>query len=375
MNIARLRMIARRVITQFRRDHRTMGLVFVVPVIIITLLAFLVRSTAGDISLGVVNEDAGIAGGLGAGQMLTTALKANEKLLISEMSRAEAEAALKDGRIKAAVILGADLSRTVATEHQLRLQLLLEGSNPTDTMAVMQALSQTAQKALDSVTSPLRPSGAPAIDIETSYLYGGPQFDELDLFAPAYICFFIFFLVFLLTCVSFLRERMQGTMERLMATPAGRGEIVLGYTVGFGVFALVQSLLILLWSVYVLNIHYVGSLVLVFFVEAILTVVAVGMGIFLSIFARNELQAIQFIPIVIIPQAFLSGFVWPIKDMPNWLQPFSYVMPMTYGIRALRDVMVKGFGLLAIAPDLTILACLAVGTLVLAALSLRREIA
>ncbi len=301
MSISRMRMVARRVILQFRRDRRTMGLVFVVPVVIITLLALLVRSTAGDISLGVVNEDTGVLPGLSAGQVLTSALKHNERLRISEMVRADAEQALKDGRIKAAVILGADLSRMFATEHQLSFELLLEGSNPTDTMAVMQALSQTAQKVLDSVTSPLRPSGAPAIDIQTRYLYGGPQFDQLDLFAPAYISFFIFFLVFLLTCVSFLRERMQGTMERLMATPAGRGEIVVGYTLGFGVFALIQSLVILLWSVYVLKIHYVGSLLVVFLIEAILTVVAVGMGIFLSIFARNELQAIQFIPVVIIP--------------------------------------------------------------------------
>jgi ABC-2 type transport system permease protein len=168
---------------------------------------------------------------------------------------------------------------------------------------------------------------------------------------------------------------MQGTMERLMATPAGRGEIVVGYTLGFGIFALIQSLVILLWSVYVLNIHHVGSLLVIFLIEAILTVVAVGMGIFLSIFARNELQAVQFIPIVIVPQAFLSGFMWPIKDMPGWLQPFAYVMPMTYGIRALRDVMIKGFSLLEIAPDLTILTILALATLALAALSLRREIA
>ena len=110
-------------------------------------------------------------------------------------------------------------------------------------------------------------------------------------------------------------------------------------------------------------------------VEALLAVVAVGMGIFLSIFARNELQAVQFIPIVILPQAFLSGFLWPIQDMPGWLQPFSYVMPMTYGIRALRDVMVKGFGFTQILPDVGILTVLAAATLVLAALSLRREIA
>ena len=374
MNLARIRMIARRVMTQFRRDHRTLGLIIVVPIVIISLLAILVRSSMADISMGVANEDAGIAG-VGAGQVFVAALKANDKLNVVEMAASQVEAALKDGRIKAAVVLAPDFTRSLLNEQRLHLDLILEGSNPTDTMAVMQALSQTAQEAIEMASSQARPLAAPRIDVQTRYLYGGPEFDALDLFAPAYIPFFVFFFVFLLTCVSFLRERVQGTLERLMATPAGRAEIVIGYTLGFGVFALVQSLLILLWSVYLLRIHYVGSLFVVFLIEIILTMVAVGMGIFLSIFARNELQAIQFIPIVIVPQALLCGLLWPIRDMPSWLQPFAYVMPLTYALRALRDVMIKGFGLLAIAPDLLLLVGLAVVMLVLGAVSLRREIA
>lgn len=375
MNSARIRALAKRVIFQFRRDHRTMGLLFVVPIVIVTLLALIMRSSAGTTSLGVVNQDQGIVGGVGPGTVLVAALKANDKLSVTDMTQEEANTALKEGRIKAAVVLPPEFSKTVLGERRLHFQLVLEGSNPTDTMSVMQSLSQTAQKAIASLAGQMGTQATPAIDIETRYLYGGPQFDALDLFAPVYITFFVFFIVFLLTCVSFLRERMQGTLERLMSTPVGSVEIVLGYTIGFSVFALIQSLVILLWTIYVLNVHYMGSLLNVFLVEAFLTVVAVGMGIFLSIFARNELQAVQFIPIVIVPQAFLSGLIWPIKDMPGWLQPFSYIMPLTYATNALRDVMIKGFGLLEIAPNLLILLVLGVATLALAAASLRREIA
>jgi len=370
MNISRMAMVAHRVVTQFRRDRRTLGLVFVAPILIVSLLGLLMRSEAGAIRLALVNEDAGLAG-----PVVAAALKNNDALQISELSRAAAEQALRSGDVKAIVVLSPALTQSLMSERRLPLQIQIEGSNPVDTGAVMQALSQTAQKAMQTVSSAAGGLAIPRVDIETTYLYGGPQYDMLDLFAPAYISFFIFFLVFLLTCVSFLRERMQGTMERLMATPAGRGEIVLGYALGFGFFALVQSLVILLWSVYVLDIDYAGSLVVVFVIEVVLTLVAVGMGIFLSIFARNELQAVQFIPIVILPQAFLSGFIWNIADMPGWLQPFAYIMPMTYGIRALRDVMVKGLSVVQIAPDLTILVALAAGTLLLAAVSLRREIA
>lgn len=369
MSIERMRMIARRVILQFRRDHRTLGLVFVVPVLIVSLLAFLMQNVEGTVSLAVVNEDAAAV----AGPALVSVLKATERLHVTEMGRSDAQQALKNGDVKAVVILGADLTRTLQSERRLPIQLVVDGSNPLDTGTLMQALGQTVDKAVETVSGGVLT--IPKLDVETSYIYGGPQFNIFDLFAPAYISFFIFFLVFLLTCVSFLRERMQGTMERLMATPAGRGEIVLGYTLGFGVFAVLQSLAVLLWSVYVLHVHYVGSLLVVFFIEAILAAVAVGMGIFLSIFARNELQAVQFIPIVIIPQAFLSGLFWQIKDLPAWLQPFSYIMPMTYGIRALRDVMIRGFSVTQVAPDLLVMLGLAVVMLALAAASLRREVA
>ena len=168
---------------------------------------------------------------------------------------------------------------------------------------------------------------------------------------------------------------MQGTLERLMSTPVGQGEIVIGYTLGFGVFAVLQSLITLLWTVYVLRIESVGSVWLIFVVEATLAIVAVGMGIFLSIFARNELQAVQFIPLVIIPQGLLCGLLIPIQSLPAWLQPVSYLMPLTYAVNALRDVMIKGYDLVQIAPQLIILICWALPCCFWRQCSLRREIA
>ena len=217
-------------------------------------------------------------------------------------------------------------------------------------------------------------AGLPLV-IEPSFLYGGPEYDSLDYIAPVYIVFIVFFFVFLLTCVFFLRERSQGTMERLMATPINRLEIVFGYMMGLGFFALIQSAVVLLFTVWVLDINYEGSLLLVFVIEVIMTMVATNMGIAASTFAANEFQVVQFIPLVLFPQAFLSGMVWAIEEMPAFLQPIARIMPMTYANQAMRDVMIKGQGLVDIGDDLLILLGFAVLMIAASALTVQREVA
>jgi len=180
--------------------------------------------------------------------------------------------------------------------------------------------------------------------MSVEYVYGGPDYDTLDFFAPALMGFFAFFLVFLLTAVSFQRERSAGTLDRLMASPIRRTELIAGYALGFGFFALLQAVLVVGASVLIFRIHYAGSLLWVFVLVMALSLAAVNLGIFVSAFARTELQAMQFIPLVIVPQGLLSGVIWPVSSLPEWLGPVTKTLPMTYAINALRDVMLKGYG-------------------------------
>jgi ABC-2 type transport system permease protein len=188
----------------------------------------------------------------------------------------------------------------------------------------------------------LNPGPTEHIRPTVTYLYGGPGFDTLDYFGAAFIGLVVFFLVFVITIVSFLRERSQGTLERLMASPLRRGEIVLGYMLGFGALALVQSAEVLIFSLAVLKVHNQGNVILIFGIEALMAIGAVNLGIFLSMFARTEFQAVQFIPLVIVPQFILSGILFPVATEPKPLQVVSDVLPLTYAVNGLRDVMVKG---------------------------------
>ena len=194
----------------------------------------------------------------------------------------------------------------------------------------------------------------------------------LDYTAPGLLAFIALFFAFLLTGVSFLRERTQGTMERLMASPVSRGDIVLGYPLGFLFFAILQSLIVLLFTIYVLDVRYMGDLWQIFVFLILVTVVAVNLGIFVSTFARNEFQVIQFIPIVILPQAFLCGLLWPVEQMNEYLQWVAKVLPLTYAISGLQDIMFRGQGLLECGLDLIVLIGFAVALLLLAVPTLRR---
>ena len=199
-----------------------------------------------------------------------------------------------------------------------------------------------------------------------------PNTGVLDFVAPALITTLAFFFSFLLTGISFLRERSQGTMERLMASPLSRLDIVVGYLLGFFLFALVQTLIIVFYTIYVLGVHYKGDLWQIFVFQIVVIAGAVNLGIFITTFARNEFQMVQFIPLILVPQIFLSGVLWPIEQMPTWLQWLSHILPLTYAIQGLRDIMLNGKRLLDVGFQLMALVGFTVGISIIAATSLRK---
>ncbi|MCX7911358.1 MAG: ABC transporter permease [Dehalococcoidales bacterium] len=199
-----------------------------------------------------------------------------------------------------------------------------------------------------------------------------PDRGVLDYIAPALLAVLILFFGFLISGISVLRERSQGTMERLLAAPLSRMDIVAGYLLGFLAFALLQTLIIFFYMVYVLDLNYRGDLWQILIFEVLIGIMAVCLGTFCSVFARNEFQIMQFIPMVIVPQIFLCGVLWPVEQMPEYLQWIGKVLPLYYGAEGIRRMMLLGESLLDIGREIGILAAYAIGLLVLAAATLRR---
>ena len=199
-----------------------------------------------------------------------------------------------------------------------------------------------------------------------------PEKQMLDYIAPAVLAVLILFFGFLLTGISFLRERSQGTLERLMASPVSKPDIVGGYLLGFLLFAVLQTLILFFYLIYVLDVSFAGALWQIIVFEIIIGILAVCLGIFISVFARNEFQMVQFIPLIILHQIFLCGLLWPVSQMPEYLQWIARFLPLTYGVDGIRALMLEGQGLLDIGKEIGILAGYAAGLMVLASLTLRR---
>jgi ABC-2 type transport system permease protein len=146
---------------------------------------------------------------------------------------------------------------------------------------------------------------------------------------------------------------------------------------GFTVLALIQSVEVLVFSLAVLKVHNAGNVALIFGIEALMAIAAVNLGIFLSMFARTEFQAVQFIPLVIVPQFLLSGILFSVSSEPRPLQVLSDVLPLTYAVNGLRDVMIKGADLSwgSLQLDVGVVAGFIVVLVVAAATTLRRRIA
>jgi ABC-2 type transport system permease protein len=195
---------------------------------------------------------------------------------------------------------------------------------------------------------------------------------------PPLLALIPFVVMFLVTSVTTLRERSSGTLERLLAMPTGKGDLLGGYAIAFGVVAAVQSTLAVLLCHYVLDLQVSGPLWMLVVVAVVDAVLGSALGLFVSAFARTEFQAVQFMPALVIPQLLLCGLFVPREALPRVLEVVSDVLPLSYAVDAMTAVSTttsSGFGGVegGVWSDITIVVCFALAGLVLGAATLRRR--
>ncbi len=380
MSRGRVAALFRRVVHEIRRDRPSLALLFLAPIVLTGLVTFILREgQAPTVHAALVNE--GGLPGAAVETSLGNALRGQGATVVELPDAAAARAAITDGTATLAVVIPADLLASASPA----ITVITDGLDPAGDAGQIGVL----QRALLSAAT--MASGGHLPTVQHTTVYGTPSDDPITSYAPAIVGFFAYFFVYLLTGVSFLRERTGGTLERLMATPVARGEVVAGYTLGFGLFATLQVLVLMIWALGSLHVPAVGPLpgfwlglgirvagspLYAFLVVVLLAVGAVSLGIFLSTFARTELQIIQFIPLVIAPQFLLSGVLFPVSSLPSVVQPLVPLMPLSYAVDGLRQVFIRGADLSvrALQLDLSVLALIALLFAGIAALTIRREV-
>lgn len=309
----RVAALVKRILRQIVRDKRTIGLLIFAPMLVLTMLYFVFEGGEYEPKIGFVDIPEQIAQQLNEESADITVF-ADEKA---------AQEQLREQKIDAYL-----------TIKDMSPSLVVEGSDPTVTSATMKWL----QGAL-----PKEPGQGKIPEPQVDFLHGSSDMSQFNYFGPVLLGFFVFFFVFLIAGVSFLRERTTGTLERLLSSPLRKWEIVVGYVIGFGLFTMIQSTLIAAYAIYVLGMVMEGSFFYVLLIILTLALTALTLGILLSSFAHNELQMMQFIPIVVVPQIFFSG-LFNLETIAKGLSWISHVTPLYYAANALRDVMVRGQG-------------------------------
>lgn len=350
--------LVKRILIQTIRDKRTLALMMIAPLILLSLVNFLFSSNnTAKIKIGVY----------GTSDSLDEELKANDIEVIKYSDSNDLKKKITEDKLKAFV-----------NKDSERLNITYENSTPSDSAKIkakvqgalakiqVNNLKEMAQK-INSNFSKVQNS----LPIENSYIYGDEDLSFFDTLSPILIGFFVFFFVFLISGISLLKERTSKTLEKLLSTSIKRREIILGYLLGYGIFAVIQTIIIVFFSIYVLNIRMEGNIFLMLLTNIMIAFVALSLGILLSTFANSEFQMMQFIPLVVVPQIFFTGLI-PVDGMVNWLQKIAHIMPLYYGAQALQGIMIKSYGFKDIQFYLFILCLFAVTFYLLNILGLKR---
>ena len=336
--------LIRRICQQMLRDKRTLALLFIAPLIILTLMYFIFNGNDIEPKLGVVELEKSLIDALG-----------QEEVNVIHFDHANKDTIDKE-----------ELDGLLEWKNG-KLLLTLKNSE----LATANALQMKVNQAIILANQKIKTIDLSMKQVDTAYVYGSNETEYFDVFSPVLIGYFVFFFVFLISGIGLLKERTTGTLEKMLSTPIKRGELVTAYLVGYGLFAIIQTIIVVLYSIHVLDVVLIGSIWNVILINLLLALVALSLGTLLSTFAASEFQMLQFIPIVVIPQIFFTG-IFPMEGMAVWLQSFGKVMPLYYAAEALKGVMYQGETLSEIAVDLLALSGFAVIFIFLNIIALKR---
>ena len=325
-----------RILKQLKNDPRTLALMLVAPFLIMSLIYLLLGDS--DYRPVVATYD--------------MPSSFTEPLITSAEVKTLQDSALAD------TWLESDSADAVvwAEGHTLCIRVLESNSK-----------SGAAIEAVQERYSNMLP--ADRVTIQT--IYGSQDDTYFASMAYVFLAVLAFFFTFIVSGMALVRERFTNTLERLLMTPIRRWQVVGGYVCGYGVVAMVQVVLIMLFTVYVLQVPVAGSIGLCLLVMLLLGICAVELGALVSIFANGEFQVAQFIPVIIIPQIFFTGII-PLDMIPYGLGNLCYLMPMYYGAAPLKHIMQQGAGFMDILPWLGGLLLFIVLLFVINTLSLKK---
>lgn len=391
-------LLGNRVIKQLVRDKRTFGMVVVVPIIITLIFGLAIAGEIENVPVIIIMEDTNEILTIPVGHPMNPSPSAInisidsigasiQEFLDSDVrtkvvvktNLADAMEDVDQEKITGVIHLPENLTKNFlssllgAESEDITVDLYLDGTRPTLVQGIISALQDAINSTMADISDSINQDFA-FIKLSNTYSNDLDDLTAFDVTIPGVIALILNFLIILIGTLMLVRETTYKTKSRLLSTPIKPYEVVLGYMIGLMFLAIMMCTSVVSISVFLFNAKVVGDMVQLYIVILLFGSIFVFMGVFLSNFARNELQAIQFGPFISFPSMALCGFLVPIEILPTWLQPVAYLLPMTYGIKVFRGIMLKGYSIIDVLPDFMILVGFALVFLVLAVLTIKSTV-
>jgi ABC-2 type transport system permease protein len=364
-SFTRVSAVAWRVLKQISRDRRTLGMMIVMPAVIMLIFGFALGGTVKNVPILVDNQDAGFSlgsAGFHFGDNITSILLGDDRVKVTVGNFDLGKAGVDNGTYQAAIVIPENFSQSLmlsmasqnlqslgvnvlppnlakiiaqnGTSENASIQIYVDGTKPANQASVMGALQSVIQTL----------SGGGGVSFDKQFAFGNVEYSGLDVSIPSVIAFVLTFLVLLISLIIITRETTSGTLQRVYTTPLSAIERLLGYSLALLLLGILMVSVILAIGIGVFGVVVQGSFVLLFFGAVLYALAHIFLAVFLSNFAKNELQAVQMAPLIALPSMALSGMLIPVTSFPDWVQVIAKFVPMYYGNRLFEGIMVKGYG-------------------------------
>jgi ABC-2 type transport system permease protein len=340
-------------VIELRQDPRIFGIIFIAPVVQLAVLGYAATTDVRNVPIVVVDTDRSPA----SQELISRFSGSGIFQLIDVVSDSRAvDRYLESADAWMALSIPAGYGRNLAAGRSATLQVVADGSDANSTnIALGYATNLIAGYAQEMVERRRAEGGAVGAGggIEPRVrIWFNPQLESRYFMLPGIFALLLLVVTSNLSSMAIVREREIGTLEQLNVTPLGRLELIVGKLLPYGLIGLIDVLIVLVVIVFWFEVPLRGSFWLLFGMSVIYLLTTLGLGLFISTISHTQQQAMMTSTFFfLIPMMYLSGFVFPIENMPAVIQPITYLIPLSYFVVILRGIFLKGVGLETLWPQ------------------------
>ena len=350
---------------QLRRDPKILPILFIAPVIQLTLLGYAATTDIKRVELAVCDLDRTAASRRLVDRFTSSAYF---RVTANVDSQEQFDPLLQSGRARVALTIPTGFEAERSAGRPGRVQLVADGADAmSGTIGLAYAATVLQEASVAAGTVPL-------VDLRPTVLYN-PDLVSRNYMVPGILGLIIMIMTMMLTAMAVVRESELGTMEQLLVTPLTPGQLIVGKLIPYALVGLVEVFTVLPVVLFWFRVPLRGSFLTLLLLTLPYMLCTLGLGLFISTLAQTQQQAMMLSAFVfILPQMLLSGFAFPIQNMPAFFQALTYLVPLRYYLVILRGVFLKGVGLAVLWPQALALVVMGVAILGLARLRFRRRL-